>query len=439
MNKQIQQIGKGVGSFRLMIYPPNQNVSKENKQKIINNKMFITIHITGKVPKLKKLIGDLVLDKTTSAINRTKEFYWYDMPIFESDDKMNFPVVYLGFTSIQHRNEFTSKLGIDTLTDGKRYIHYPNKIITKNKKQKYVITRKINPKYPVYIISKGRWKSRMTVKTLEEIGCPYKIVVEKQEYEKYADVIDKSKILILPQKFIDVETRKFKIRSSIPARNFVWWHAVQSGAKKHWILDDNMRHFYRWNFSYKWVIDSGVLLKLIEDYVDRFDNILQAGMNYAMFVPSRSDPYPITFNTRIYSCILNDHRIDKLVDTIRWKNMNYNEDTDLSLRILKKGYSTCLFNAFLCGKAANLSVKGGNSQTQYTIGNNLNKPNTANIKAKSQALADEHPDVATVVKRFKRGWHHQVNYKPFKDNKLGYKNPKIKKTSNEYNMKLVNI
>jgi hypothetical protein len=38
-------------------------------------------------------------------------------------------------------------------------------------------------------------------------------------------------------------------------------------------------------------------------------------------------------------------------------------------------------------------------------------------KPKSKMLADLHPDVAKVVWRFNR-WHHHVDYKPFKKNKL---------------------
>ena len=53
----------------------------------------------------------------------------------------------------------------------------------------------MNPKYPIYIISKGRWDSRLTSKALERMGVPYKIVVEPQEYDNYASVIDKKKIL----------------------------------------------------------------------------------------------------------------------------------------------------------------------------------------------------------------------------------------------------
>ena len=56
----------------------------------------------------------------------------------------------------------------------------------------------MNPKYPVYIVSKGRWQfsNRLTSRTLEAIGVPYWIAVEPQEYDNYAEVIDPKKILV---------------------------------------------------------------------------------------------------------------------------------------------------------------------------------------------------------------------------------------------------
>ena len=35
------------------------------------------------------------------------------------------------------------------------------------------------PKYPIYIISKGRWDTRMTQRTMEELKLPYRIVIEE--------------------------------------------------------------------------------------------------------------------------------------------------------------------------------------------------------------------------------------------------------------------
>ena len=99
----------------------------------------------------------------------------------------------------------------------------------------------MNPRFPIYIISKGRWQRRQTSKTLESMGCPYKIVVEPKEYENYASVIDKEKILVLPDNFSELG------QGSIPVRNWVWEHSISDGHKFHWILDvlntlDNVRY-----------------------------------------------------------------------------------------------------------------------------------------------------------------------------------------------------
>jgi hypothetical protein len=107
-------------------------------------------------------------------------------------------------------------------------------------------------------------------------------------------------------------------------------------------------------------------------------------------------------NTRIYSCLLIENAAP-----YRWRG-RYNEDTDLSLRVLKDGLCTIQFNAFLCGKVTTQRMKGGNTKEFYQDEGTL---------PKSQMLADLHPDVAEVVWRFKR-WHHHVDYRPFKKNAL---------------------
>lgn len=90
----------------------------------------------------------------------------------------------------------------------------------------------MNPKYPVYIISKGRWESRLTSRALERINVPYHIVIEPQEYKQYAAVINPAKIFVLPFSNLG--------QGSIPARNWVWEHSISMGVERHWILDDNI-------------------------------------------------------------------------------------------------------------------------------------------------------------------------------------------------------
>jgi len=229
------------------------------------------------------------------------------------------------------------------------------------------------------------------------MGVPYRIAIEPKEYNKYAEVIDEKKILTLPTDFSNLG------QGSIPARNWVWEHSIKEGHKWHWILDDNIESIERFNNNLKIICEIGTPFHVIESFVMRYENIAQAGMNYAIFCPSTEGRPPLIFNTRIYSCILIRNDIP-----YRWRG-RYNEDTDLSLRILKDGYVTVLFNAFLIGKRATMTQNGGNTDTIYNMDDNR--------LAFAQSLAKQHPDVVKVTKKFGR-WHHHVNYRPFKKNKL---------------------
>lgn len=287
----------------------------------------------------------------------------------------------------------------------------------------------MNPKYPVYIVSKGRWASRLTSKALETMGVPYKIVVEASEFSKYAEVIDLSKILILPQEYLDdydtCDNLGFsKSKGPGAARNFVWDHATQSGSKRHWVLDDNLDAFHRLNRNLKVEVETGSTFAAAEDFVDRYTNVTIAGFNYYSFCKTTDKVPPFICNTRIYSCLLIDNYAP-----YRWRG-RYNEDTDLSLRVLKDGLCTIQFNAFLCGKVTTQRMSGGNTKEFYADEGTL---------PKSQMLADLHPDVATVVWKFNR-WHHHVDYRRFKHNKLKIKDGiKICNVTNNYGMKLINI
>ena len=59
----------------------------------------------------------------------------------------------------------------------------------------------MQPKYPIYIISKGRADSRLTVKTLDDMGAMYRVVIEQSEYDDYAAVINPNRLLVLPENF----------------------------------------------------------------------------------------------------------------------------------------------------------------------------------------------------------------------------------------------
>ena len=288
----------------------------------------------------------------------------------------------------------------------------------------------MNPKYPIYIVSKGRWESRLTSKSLERMKVPYYIIVEEQEYEKYITTISKEKVLILPPEYqanYDVfndDIGKGKGVGPGAARNFAWDHSIDLGEKKHWVLDDNIYDFYRLNRNAKNIVQTGTIFRCAEDFVNRYTNVLISGFNYCKFCIASEKYPPYLFNTRIYSTLLIDNKTKH-----RWRG-RYNEDTDLSLRVLKDGDCTLQFNAFLQEKATTQRLRGGNSKEFYDEEGTLNK---------SKMLQEMHPDLARVVWRFNR-WHHFVDYNPFKRNKpIKVDGLAIPKGINNYGMKMMNM
>jgi hypothetical protein len=257
--------------------------------------------------------------------------------------------------------------------------------------------------YPIYVISKGRHDTRLTSKALEAMRVEYRIVVEPQERELYCSVIDSKKVLTLPFSNLGL--------GSIPARNWVWDHAKREGHRRHWILDDNISGFRILQNKKRIAVTDRSTFTDIEKFVDRFANVPMAGMQYTGFAVSESSTakgaakLAVTMNTRIYSCILLDCRYPH-----RWRG-RYNEDTDLSLRFLKDGFCTILFNGLLCDKAATMTMKGGNTESLYQ----LDKVDGRLLMA--QSLQRQHPDVCKIIHRWGR-WQHSVNFRKFKTNKL---------------------
>jgi hypothetical protein len=314
-----------------------------------------------------------------------------------------------------------AKLINQTVTEQTRYVWFPDVENMSTSRLRYIencrAAEQWNPRYPVYIISKGRWETRLTTKALDRMNVPYRIVVEPQELTRYQNVIDSDKILALP-----CENYNKSIRGeggSIPARNFVWQHAVESGAERHWILDDNIRGFYRLNRNKKVEVTTGAIFRAAEDFVDRYENVAIAGFNYYMFAKHRDKLPPFLSNTRIYSCILIKNDIDlrmpargdiPMCTDRRWRG-RYNEDTDLSIRAMKLGYCTVLFYAFLCYKEATMTMKGGNTDELYQ-GDGRTKM--------AESLRAQHPDIATRTWKSDR-WQHLVDYDSFKNNRFKLK------------------
>lgn len=250
-------------------------------------------------------------------------------------------------------------------------------------------------KYPIYIISKGRWEKPYTANIFLKEKIPFKIVVEPQEYENYCKSIGSKYALKLPFSNLGL--------GSYPARNFCWEHSINNGFKKHFLFDDNIYNFSRLNNGKRTKCNALISLLCLQFLDDRYSNVAISGFNYRYFV-TKETKKPFTINTHVYSGMLINNDIP-----FRWR-LKYNEDVDLCLQALDtKQYSTILLNAFLIDKiSTTVKLKGGNQSELY-------KNNDPKKKAlKSKSLEIMWPQYVKIVKKFNRVHHHVSWNKHFK-------------------------
>lgn len=242
-------------------------------------------------------------------------------------------------------------------------------------------------KYPIYIISKGRWEKPLTAKFLLKAGIPFTIAVEPQEYENYCKTIPKEFVAKLPFSNLEV--------GSYPARNWCWEDSIQRGFNRHFLFDDNIRGFYRLTDGLRRRCEPGIALQTLEVFSDRYKNIGISGFNYLYFA-TKETTKPFSINSHVYSGMLITNSIP-----YRWR-LKYNEDVDLCLQVLdSKKWCTVLMHAFLIDKIPTTSkMKGGNQTDLYKN----NDPRKKILKSRS--LERIWPQYVKVVLRFGRPHHH---------------------------------
>lgn len=323
------------------------------------------------------------------------EQYWRGMPEFIQNDCEPQYSLQVDLRTQADAEAFQKLIGQRMKAPGKTTssVWYPEAEIGRFADKCYISAEPQLPKYPVYVISKGRWESRITVRHLERLKVPYHIAVEPQEYDNYAAVIDPKKILVTPFSNLG--------QGSIPVRNFIWEHSINHyGAERHWCMDDNLNGFFRLNRNLKTPIADPTIFRCAEDWTDRYTNVALSGFQYWMFVSRKVKLAPLALNTRIYSCILINNSIP-----YRWRG-RYNEDTDLSIRALKDGWATALFYAFIVDKETTMTMKGGNTDELYKDDGR---------RKMAQSLVDQHPDITKIAWKWGR-WQHHVDYRGFRKN-----------------------
>jgi hypothetical protein len=278
---------------------------------------------------------------------------------------------------------------------------------------------KMTAEFPIYIPTKGRSRYMVTSKALTALGLPHTLIVEPQEVDIYRAAVREMELSATVVELDLSFKEKYAVCDDLglskstgpgPARNFAWEHSIAAGFGWHWVIDDNIKAFYRLNRNLKVPVGDGTTFRCMEDFALRYTNVAMAGPNYFMFASRKSAMPPFTLNTRVYSCNLIRNDVP-----FRWRG-RYNEDTIISLDMLKAGWCTILFNAFLQEKMETQKLPGGNTDEFYLVEGQKRdgaKYSDTGTVAKSRMLCEVHPDVSKMAWRFKR-WHHHVDYNGFK-------------------------
>lgn len=271
------------------------------------------------------------------------------------------------------------------------------------------------PRYPVYVPSKGRFANCITAKFLIEDSVPFYLVVEEQEREEYASRYGEGRILVLP----------FSNQGLIAARNWIKEHATTAGYLRHWQIDDNIQRIRRFYKGKRIPCAAGIALATTEDFIDRYENVAIAGLNYQMFGTPGIPPFYL--NVHVYSCTLVLNSLP-----YKWRS-RYNDDTDICLQVLAGGWCTVLVNAFLVHKRPTMEKKGGNTDDLYQGDGRLKM---------ARSLERLWPGVVETKRRFKRPQHVVKDAWRRFDTPLKLK-PGIDLASlpavNEYGMELVQV
>jgi hypothetical protein len=248
-------------------------------------------------------------------------------------------------------------------------------------------------KYPVYIVSKGRWENPLTANMFKENDIDFQILVEPQEYDNYCKALGEKYVTRLPFSNLGV--------GSYPARNYAWEDSIKKGHERHWVFDDNIRAFRRSHKGNRIKCNGKKAIKVLEEFTDRYENIGITGFNYSTFVVPDSCRKPFYLNVHAYSAMLIKNNMP-----YRWR-LKYNEDVDLCLQVLSNGLCTILVNAFCVDKTSTVAKMKGGNQDELYLGNAFEKKV---LKAKS--LEEIWPQYAETKIRFNRP-HHYVNWRKY--------------------------
>jgi len=261
--------------------------------------------------------------------------------------------------------------------------------------------------YPICIVSKDRHDTCTTHKLLEYEGVKWFYMVEPQDYKSYVDRFGENKVVNIEQ----------NDKGIYYVRNYCIEWSKKNGFDRHWQVDDDLRSLhYRPMNNLKGtrnrtrIENPTKMLSYIEGISNKCVNYGAGCLTHDGFAFSKKND--IDVNKMIYCFQL----INNLIKA-RYQPKT-SEDVDFSVRILKEGFVTMVFNKYSFCTPSSGTLKGGcNSSVDYQKTGNIDGRKLRNLK-----LCQTYPQ--WFVEYTKKG---QSEIKPSKIWKSFSQKPMIKK------------
>ena len=209
-------------------------------------------------------------------------------------------------------------------------------------------------KYPIAILSYKRAnKYGYTHKLLTKMKIQHFLFVEPQDVKDYREWYDDEYCILV----VSPENFSMKNMGGSLMRNYILKHFRKRD--KVWMLDDNIKNYYRFFQGKKNIIESRQIFTSIEKYVERYDNVGVVSHNFNPFITENDDRCCIVKNCKCYSSLLISTIDDIFFD------YKYEEDNIVSMLYLAKGLCNLSFNHVLYDKDTSGANKGGNQVNLY--------------------------------------------------------------------------
>ena len=239
-----------------------------------------------------------------------------------------------------------------------------------------------------------------------EYGVPFRLVVEPQEVQRYTAEYGTMSVIELDMNYQTAYETMDAYGDTLsygpgPARNFAGDIARAENSGMHWTIDDNLIPcLFRYKDKRYIKVRKGIpnWFAEIEVLITKFNNVAMGGpYDFAFSMQGKKIRHYI-FNTRVYSFNLIRNNLPH-----RWRG-RWNEDTILSIDILKAGFATCLVQTHLMHKMQTNAIKGGNTGEFY------GGKKVSNTGPKTRGQLRAYPEYTKITKKFGR-IHHHIDYR----------------------------